>query len=155
METALKPKVLSERSKKNLENVHPDLIRIINRCLSYGTVDFSVIQGQRSIEQHLQNIARGVSKISMSKHCYDPSCAFDFIMYPFTGWTDAAGFDKVAKELVRAAKELGIPARSGGDWNMDGNFRNDRFYDGGHFELILPYRDPKPVIPSIQRGGKK
>ena len=155
METNLKPKVLSERSKKNLENVHPDLIKIINRCLSYGTVDFSVIQGQRSIEQHLQNIARGVSKISMSKHCYHPACAFDFIMYPFTGWTDAAGFDKVAKELVRAAKELGIPARSGGDWNMDGNFRNDRFYDGGHFELILPYRDPKPVIPSTQRGGKK
>ena len=155
METALKPKVLSDRSKKNLENVHPDLIRIINRCLSYGTVDFSVIQGQRSIEQHLQNLAKGVSKISMSKHCYNPSCAFDFIMYPFTGWGDAAGFDKVAKELVRAAKELGIPARSGGDCNRDGNFRNDRFYDGGHFELILPYADPKPVIPSIQRGGKK
>ena len=100
---------LSERSKKNLVNVHPDLIKIIEKCLSYGTVDFSVIQGQRSIEQHLQNLKKGVSKASMSKHCYNPSCAFDYIMYPFTGWNDANGFDKVAKELVRAAKELGIP----------------------------------------------
>ena len=109
-------KVLSERSKKNLVNVHPDLIKIIEKCLSYGTVDFSVIQGQRSIEQHLQNLARG----------------------------------------VRAAKELGIPARSGGDWNMDENFRNDRFYDGGHFELIQPYNKPTPVIPTVPtKGGSK
>ena len=75
MAEILKPKVLSDRSRKNLVNVHPDLIKIIEKCLSYGTVDFSVIQGQRSIAQHLENLKKGVSKISMSKHCYNPSCA--------------------------------------------------------------------------------
>lgn len=148
-------KTLSKRSLDNLVDVHPDLIKIINKALSYGTVDFSVIQGKRSIEQHLKNLAKGVSKISMSKHCYDPSAAFDFIPYPFTGWNDAKAFNAVAKELVRAGKELGIKSRSGGDWNMDGDFTNERFYDGGHFELIPPYNKPVPVVPAVPKGGNK
>lgn len=140
--------VLSKRSLNNLVGVHDDLILIINKALTYPGIDFSVIEGRRSIEQHKKNVARGVSWAKLSKHCYDPSCAFDFIPYPFTGWKDREAFDKVAKALNKAAKELKIEARSGGDWNRDNNYYNDRNYDGGHFELMSPYKPPV-TIPQI------
>ena len=35
-----------------------------------------------------------------------------------------------------AAKELGVSIRWGGDWNMDGNSKDEQFYDGPHFELL-------------------
>lgn len=139
---------LSKRSLNNLIGVNEDLVAIIKKALTYEGIDFSVIEGKRSIEQHKKNVAKGVSWAKISKHCFDPACAFDYIPYPFTGWNDKKAFDKVGAALVKAAKELGIPARSGGDWNRDGNFSNDRNYDGGHFELIPPY-DPAPVVPVI------
>ena len=38
---------------------------------------------------------------------------------------------------------------------MDGDFTNERFYDGGHFELIQPYNKPVPVVPAVPKGGNK
>lgn len=48
-------------------------------------------------------------------------------------------FEKVANVLKQVAKELGIKARWGGDWNMNGRYDDEierGSYDGGHFELM-------------------
>ena len=71
-----------------------------------------------------------------SKHCEYPARAFDFLPYPFNGWNDLAAFNKVGEVLIQCAKELGIDARRGADWNMNGITTDEKFYDGPHFELM-------------------
>ncbi len=37
--------------------------------------------------------------------------------------------------MFRAAKELNVTIRWGGDWNGNGKSEDERFYDSPHFEL--------------------
>ena len=43
---------------------------------------------------------------------------------------------RVAAAMLAAAKELGVAIRWGGDWNMNGDSKDEKFYDGPHFELL-------------------
>lgn len=127
----------SKRSKNNLMTCEEDLQKIAN--LAIKRVDFSVIQGIRTLSQQKQNVAKGVSWTLKSKHLYNPSRAFDFIPYPFKGWDDREGFAKIGKILLECANELGIKARWGGDWNRNGSYQDEikrGSFDAGHFELL-------------------
>ena len=133
----------SNRSISNFSSCDDRLKKIADKARElYPEVDFTIIEGQRSIAQHKANLAKGVSWAKLSKHCYFPSYAFDFIPYPFKNWNDTKGFEKVGKALFDAAKALGIKARWGGDWNMNGSYKDEVLrgsYDGGHFELMEAY----------------
>lgn len=130
-------KKFSARSRSNLSSCHPDLVKIAEFCIKNYDVDFTVIQGRRTLAEQKHNYLRGVTRTMKSKHLENPSRAFDFIPYPFTGWNNLEEFTKVGKSLIEASKELGILARWGGDWNMNG-INDERFWDGGHFELCTP-----------------
>lgn len=124
----------SKRSLNNMKNVHPDLIKIANEAIKY--VDFTIIEGHRSIEQQKENIKKGVSQTLKSKHCETPARAMDIIPYPFKGWNDTKDMDRVTKVILECARKLGIPARRGSDWNMNDNTGDEKFYDGPHIELM-------------------
>jgi len=127
----------SKRSLKNLETCDERLQKIAKIAIKY--VDFSVIQGQRSLEQQRENVAKGVSWTMKSKHLKKPSWAFDFIAYPFKGWGNKEDFEKVAIVLLAVADALNIKTRWGGDWNKNGSYKDEikrGSYDGGHFELL-------------------
>ena len=66
--------------------------------------------------------------------------AVDIYPYPVslvlgrkTGWEPL--FDKIAKAMFRASKELKIPIRWGDDWDMDNIPRERGETDNPHFEL--------------------
>lgn len=127
----------SKRSLKNLSECDDRLQIIAKEAIK--RIDFTVIDGMRTQEEAEENRKKGTSWTNKSKHCLNPSKAFDYTPYPFISWEDLKGFEEIAKILLQVAKELGIKARWGGDWNM-----NDRYddeiergsYDGGHFELM-------------------
>ena len=96
----------SKRSLNNLKNCHPDLIKIANEAIKY--VDFTIIEGHRSIEQQKENIKKGVSQTLKSKHCETPARAMDIIPYPFKGWNDTKDMDRVTKVILECARKLGI-----------------------------------------------
>lgn len=123
------------RSKSNLMQLHPQLQRVANAAIA--TIDFTIICGYRGEYDQNKAFAEGMSKakFGQSPHNFLASAAFDFIPFPFNGWDDRAGFIRVAKTIVACGKSMNIPVRSGSDWNMDGNFNNDKFIDTPHIEL--------------------
>lgn len=131
-------RVWSERSRKALEGIHPDLLLVTNRALVLSPLDFTVLQGMRSQYQQAQNVKKGVSWTKNSRHL--TGHAIDFV--PFVnGKIDFQNLDNfkiVADAFFQAAKELGIQIRWGGDWNENGNWKDEikrGVYDGGHIEL--------------------
>jgi hypothetical protein len=116
----------SQRSLDNLKNVDERLVRICNELIK--RVDFTVIEGFRSLERQKEMYDKGFSKIDgiskKGKHNYSPSLAIDIIPYkkghnPFDGSKESdIMFNNLAKEFKQVAKELGINITWGGDWKM-------------------------------------
>ena len=114
----------SQRSLDNLKNVDERLVRICNELIK--RVDFTVIEGHRTIERQKELFDKGFSKIDgiskKGKHNYSPSLAIDIIPYkkghnPFDGSKESdIMFNSLAKEFKQVAKELGINITWGGDW---------------------------------------
>ena len=131
-------------SKRELATVHPSLIQIADMAITI--MDFKVIQGGRSLEESIINVARGVSRLkdpSKSKHIVQPdgyAHAFDLAPYGLKGvdWQDTEMFCVLAGVILACAHILGVKIRWGGDWDSDGSTRDEKFRDYGHFELIFP-----------------
>ena len=118
--------VFSKRSRKNLEGVHPDLVRVVRRALELTEVDFVVVEGIRTLEKQRQYVESGASKTMNSRHL--TGHAVDLI-----AWVDRTVnwsltyYEKIAAAMKEAGRELGIPVEWGGDWKT--------FKDGPHFQL--------------------
>lgn len=115
--------ILSRRSQKNLEGVHPDLVAVVERAIRITEQDFSVIEGLRTLERQRELVARGASKTMNSRHL--TGHAVDLAPYPLS-W-DWKYFYPIADAMKSAARDLGIPLEWGGDWAS--------FRDGPHFQL--------------------
>lgn len=115
----------SARSLRNLQGVHPDLVRVAERALELSPIDFTVIEGVRSLKRQKELFASGASWTLNSRHL--TGHAID--VAPWVGgirW-DWPLFYQLEKAFKAAAKELGVSITWGGDWK--------RFRDGPHFEL--------------------
>lgn len=123
----------SQRSEENLNGVHPDLIKVVRRALQLSTVDFTVIEGMRSKARQKRLFAQGATKTMNSRHL--TGHAVDLVPYPLD-WNNKHAFEQIAQAMQKAAKELGIAIRWGGDWNQNGRSDDEKFYDGPHFELL-------------------
>lgn len=128
---------LSKRSLERLDGVHPDLVYVIKVAIELGIIDFSVIEGLRTLEAQKSYVAKGVSKTLNSKHLIQSDGyghAVDLYPYPI----DMVKVNKGdSKELVKfgvlagvikaVAKNAGIDIIWGGDWKS--------FVDMPHFEI--------------------
>ena len=123
---------LGQRSRERLKGVHPDLVKVVERAIELTEYDFSVVEGVRSMETQKAYVAKGVSKTMNSRHL--TGHAVD--LYPVGRPTPWERCPAIARAMLDAAKELGVSIRWGGDWNMDGNSKDEQFYDGPHFELL-------------------
>ena len=123
---------LSKRSEDRLLGVHPDLVRVVRRAIEITEHDFSVIEGVRTLEKQREYFRSGASKTMDSRHL--TGHAVD--LYPVgrpTPWDKCL---VIKDAMFKAARELGVSIRWGGDWDMDGDHRDEKFYDGPHFELL-------------------
>ena len=117
---------LSQRRLGLLEGVHGDLVAVVRRAIELTTVDFSVIEGLRTLARQRELLAAGATRTLESRHL--TGHAVD--LAPWVGGTirwDWPLFSPVAAAMKQAAKEAGIPIEWGGDW--------PRFRDGPHFQL--------------------
>jgi len=117
----------SARSLKNLNGVHPDLRRVIDRALQDSELDFVVIEGLRTKERQKQLVASGASKTMNSRHL--TGHAVDLVPIGPNGKAafDWPLYDKLAPAVKAAAEKEGVALDWGGDWKS--------FKDGPHFEL--------------------
>lgn len=117
---------LSARSKKRLLGVHPDLIRVVVRAIEVTTVDFSVVEGVRSLAMQKRYFEMGKSRTMNSRHLLSKVDGFGHAvdLAPWVNgtieWEDPAGFTAVADAVKAAATECEVPVQWGYDlWRWD------------------------------------
>jgi peptidoglycan LD-endopeptidase CwlK len=122
---------LGLRSKQRLSGVHPDLVAVVKRAIEISEQDFSVTEGIRHIERQRMLVATGKSTTMNSRHL--TGHAVDLVPYPVS-W-DWEHFYPIADAVILAAKEVDVPIRWGGNWQV-----NDvRQWDGSALELRQSY----------------
>ncbi|WP_419340685.1 M15 family metallopeptidase [Achromobacter sp. PD1] len=123
---------LSQRSLDRLVGVHPDLAEIVQLAIQRTTVDFTVVEGVRTLERQREYVARGASQTMDSyhlpqadglSHAVDLAPLIDGVI-PWSNWQAFAGLAQVVKAC---ATELGVPVEWGGDWKT--------LKDGPHFQI--------------------
>lgn len=117
---------LSAKSKDLLKGVHPDLVKVINRAIQITDIDFTVLEGLRTLERQKELLKKGATTTLNSRHL--TGHAVDIA--PFVGgkisW-DWPLYHKLAKIVKQAAKDVGVTIEWGGDWKS--------FKDGPHWQL--------------------
>lgn len=115
----------SRRSLRNLEGVHPHLVKVMERAISLTEIDFMVIEGVRSMQRQAALVASGASKTMNSRHI--TGHAVDIV--PFVDgeirW-DWPLYDKLAEYIKQAARDCDVNIEWGGDW---------KWRDGPHWQL--------------------
>ena len=116
----------SNRSKRNMEGIHPDLIKVLNIALHRTPFDFVVTEGLRSVARQRELVAKGASKTMNSRHL--TGHAFDIAVIDSHGITWEYGAYKACADVFKeVAEELSVDLEWGGDWKS--------FVDGPHFQL--------------------
>jgi peptidoglycan L-alanyl-D-glutamate endopeptidase CwlK len=140
----MSPFRLGPASLKKLEGVHPDIVRVVKRAIELTTVDFTVLEGVRTLETQRSYVARGVSKTLDSAHLTGDAVDVAPIIGGKIPWNNMVAFQEVAEAMFQAADELGVLVQWGADWDLDG-IRVDRdsdesFLDGPHFQRPKHFR---------------
>jgi len=138
---------LNATSKSKLWKVHPDLVRVVQRCAddwADPATGFIVTCGVRTLEEQKVLKAKGASRTLRSRHipasngfshAVDLACTINGQVR----W-DWPLYDKLAKAIKVAAKKEKVPLEWGGDWVS--------FKDGPHFQL------PWGEYPGTNKGVK-
>ena len=121
---------LSRRSLTRLEGVHADLALVVKRAIQITPVDFTVLEGRRTLARQKQLVAAGASKTMNSRHLTGHAVDLGAYVGRSVRW-DWPLYYRIADAMKQAAAELGIPLEWGGDWRT--------FKDGPHFQL--PHRE--------------
>lgn len=135
-----------ERSLKNLEGVHPNLVRIMKESIVNSPVDFTIVEGLRTTKRQQELYAQGRTKPgpkvtnadgvkNKSNHQAKPDGFGHAVdIYPFfLGQVQVQHKDtiknlkQISDHIKLTAKRLGLVITWGGDWKNP--------YDPPHFEL--------------------
>lgn len=117
---------LGTRSKQRLEGLHPDLVAVVERAIQITRIDFTVLEGMRTLDRQKKLVERGASTTLNSRHL--TGHAVDLGAYVDGGvrW-DWPLYHKIADAMKQAALELKVDMEWGGDWKS--------FPDGPHYQL--------------------
>lgn len=118
--------VLGSKSKTKLVGVHPDLLSVVEKAITITEVDFTVLEGVRTLERQKQLVAEGSSTTMRSRHLTGHAIDLAAWIDGKLSW-DWKYYELIAAAMKSAAEELKIPIEWGGDWKS--------FKDGPHFQL--------------------
>jgi len=118
--------ILGQRSLSRLQGVHPDLVRVVKKAAAMSDIDFTVLEGLRTIERQRQLVAAGASKTTNSRHLTGHAVDLAPMLNGVISW-DWPLYRRLAPIVQQAAENEGVPIEWGGNWA--------RFKDGPHWQL--------------------
>lgn len=134
----------SGKSLAQLTTCHIDLQALANAVLTIH--DCTVVCGWRSKDKQNKafHLGNSTTKYPKSKHNSLPSMAIDLGPYipnqdVLYNREQTLYFAGIVLGIAHMLYESGIMEhriRWGGDWDSDNDFKEHKFYDGIHFELI-------------------
>ncbi len=119
-----------KRSRNRLKGVDSRLVNVLNELIKI--MDVTVIEGLRSAERQEELLAKGATKVKYSKHMEGK--AVDIAPYPID-WNDRERFHYMGGMVRGIAKALNLNIRWGGDWDSDGEIKDNKFDDLVHIEI--------------------
>lgn len=119
----------SDRSLRNLQDIHPDLRKIMDRAREISDIDFVVIEGLRTKERQRQLVAAGASRTMKSRHltghAVDVCPLLDLDRDGRVETVEMFNIQlmrKLAVFIKQAAKDVYVPIEHGGDWKTFPDF---------------------------------
>ena len=119
-----------KRSQSRLKGVNVKLVNVLNELIKI--MDVTIIEGVRSKERQAELLEKGATKVKYSRHMEGK--AVDLAPYPID-WDNRDGFHYMGGMLRGIAHELDIKLRWGGDWDSDGEIKDNSFDDLVHVEI--------------------
>tara|TARA_R110000824_G_scaffold399887_2_gene606239 strand:+ start:1158 stop:1538 length:381 start_codon:yes stop_codon:yes gene_type:complete len=119
-----------KKSKERLKGVNSKLINVLNELVKI--MDVTIIEGLRTEARQNELLAQGKSKTKYSKHLEGK--AVDLAPYPID-WKDRERFHYMGGMVRGIGKEMGVTIRWGGDWDSDGEIKDNGFDDLVHVEI--------------------
>ena len=117
---------LGERSLSRLSGVHPDLVRVVKKAAAMSDLDFTVLEGLRTLERQKELMANGATKTMNSRHLTGHAVDLAPMIGGKISW-DWPLYSRLSKIVKAAAAAENVPLQWGGDWRT--------FKDGPHWEL--------------------
>lgn len=114
------------RSLKRMEGVHPELVKVMKAAISCSTIDFTVLEGMRTLATQKKYFAAGATRTMNSRHLTGHAIDIAPVIGGVVRWDWPLYYD-IAKVIKKAAADLEVPIQWGGDWRS--------FKDGPHWEL--------------------
>ena len=119
-----------KRSKERLKGVDHRLIKVLDELIK--VMDVTIIEGLRSEERQKELLEKGATKVKYSRHMEGK--AVDLAPYPID-WENRDGFHYMGGMIRGIAHQLGLKIRWGGDWDSDGDVKDNGFDDLVHIEI--------------------
>lgn len=131
----------SQPSREKLVTCDSRLIRLCTKVVQ--VFDVTVLCGRRDEQEQNRHFNSGNSKVRYpnSKHNSIPSMAIDLAPYPIPldwgkQWKDKVKFYELKAIMFYEADRLGVRLRWGGDWDGDGDYKDQKFDDLVHYEIV-------------------
>ena len=130
----------SRNSQLKLDTCHQDLQTIFNYVVK--NFDCTIVDGHRGEAKQNEAFDNGFSQVRFprSRHNSTPSMAVDAIPYPIN-WQDLdrmrffAGYVLGIAKMLKSYGAIESDIRSGIDWDMDTQVRDNNFNDFPHFQI--------------------
>ncbi len=117
---------LSASSLARLKGVHPDLVRVILKAAETSKMDFTVVEGRRSLARQKQLLKAGATTLLKSRHITGHAVDLAPVFDGKVRW-DWPLYRKLAPLIWAAARACKVTVEWGGDWK--------KFPDGPHWQL--------------------
>jgi peptidoglycan LD-endopeptidase CwlK len=118
--------ILGSRSLSRLKGVHPDLVRVVKKAAAMSNLDFTVLEGLRTLDRQRKLLAQGATRTLNSRHITGHAVDLAPLIDGKVSW-DWPLYHRLAKIVKAAAADENVPIVWGGDWRT--------FKDGPHWEL--------------------
>lgn len=118
--------ILGDSSRAKLQGVHPDLVRVVKRAAAMSDLDFTVLEGLRTLERQKELFANGATRTMKSRHLDGHAVDLAPMLGGKISW-DWPLYSRLSKIVKAAATAEKVAIEWGGDWKT--------FRDGPHWQL--------------------
>ena len=144
-----------------LKGVNSILVKWINEFakdynyeFSTKGVDIIITEGLRTIEQQRQYLKIGRSKTLKSRHLIGNAIDICFSVNGRINWNDMTYWTLAGKHYADYCKTNKVNGRWGGDWNKNGDWKDEKFLDAPHFEINSQVPEDKQIKLELGDNGE-
>jgi len=124
--------VLSQRDQDRIEPIHHDLKRVVWRAAVTSSIEFTILEGMRTLERQQRLFAQHATTTMKSRHLTGHAVDIaPLIDLDGNGTAEISWawphYHELAKTIKAAAAHENVPIEWGGDWKT--------FKDGPHWQL--------------------